>query len=259
MVTTSQKHAELKRLGKEAAKTIYDMLRLSDEILSDHEYVDQFGGEPKLIDMLEKDEFAHFGGDPSLSAMLRAFRANPKETTWKEYRFNVRAMIELAREQEDKGRREARKKQTTETLEAVAVVVADAARKHAGNVNKAVEVAERQARAVPGFRDIVPDLIRHAIQERIYDVRKNDNAQQRDSQFAESPPMAYCIGGTVLARIRGEQLEAIAAAEEKAATGHSFNARICRLLAGIVKPGQTVKQALSADELQKIMAEDASV
>lgn len=96
MVTTGQKHAELKRLGKEAAKSIYDMLRLADEILHDAEYVDQFGGEAELIDRFEAEEFAHFGGNPSLSAMLRAYRCNPKLATWKEYKFNIRAMIDLA-------------------------------------------------------------------------------------------------------------------------------------------------------------------
>ena len=96
MATTSQKHAELKKLSKQSQQNIYDMLRLTDEILNDAEYVDQFGGEADLIDHMEAAEFSHFGGNPSLSEMLRAYRANPQKKVWTEYRYNVRALIELS-------------------------------------------------------------------------------------------------------------------------------------------------------------------
>jgi len=94
--TTSQKHAQLKGLSRNTQQNIYEMLRLANEILQDHQYVDGLGGEGKLLDMLEKEEFSHFGGDPSLPAMLRAYRYSPQLETWREYRFNIRALIELA-------------------------------------------------------------------------------------------------------------------------------------------------------------------
>ena len=94
--TTSQKHAELKHLAASAAKSIYTMLKLACEIIADHDYVDQFGGEAAVIERMEADEFAHFGGSPSLPEMIRAFRANPSHETWAEYRFNVWALIELS-------------------------------------------------------------------------------------------------------------------------------------------------------------------
>ncbi len=94
--TTSQKHAELKKLSTQTRDNIYGMLRLANEILSDHEYVDQFGSEAELIEQMEKNEFSHFGGQPSLGAMLRAYRANPKKATWAEYDYNLRVMIDLA-------------------------------------------------------------------------------------------------------------------------------------------------------------------
>jgi len=103
MSTTDQKHAQLKKISQQHRKNIYDMLRLANEILSDHDYVDRFGGEADMIDMMEADEFAHFGGQPSLSAMLRAFRANPKKGTWQEYNFNLRVMIDLSEPQKDRG------------------------------------------------------------------------------------------------------------------------------------------------------------
>lgn len=102
MASTSQKHAELKKLSKQVKENIFDMLRLTDEILSDKKYVDEFVSESALIEMIEQQEFGHFGGNPSLSAMLRAFRANPKKATWQEYHFNIRAMIDLANPDEEK-------------------------------------------------------------------------------------------------------------------------------------------------------------
>jgi len=94
--TTTQKHAELKRLGKQSAQNIHAMLCLVNEILDDHKYVDGFGGEHQLVEIIERDEFAHFGGDPALVEMLMAYRKFPRESQWREYAFNIHAMIELA-------------------------------------------------------------------------------------------------------------------------------------------------------------------
>ena len=94
--TSSQKHAELKKLGKDARKNLFQMLSLASDILADPEYVDQFGGEGPLLDHLEETDFSHFGGRPSLASMLRAYRANPNENTWREYRHNIHALIDLA-------------------------------------------------------------------------------------------------------------------------------------------------------------------
>ena len=254
--TTSQKHAELKGLAKQSARNIWDMLRLAVEILADLEYIDKFGGEGPMLDLLEAEEFIHFGGDPSLTAMLRAYRANPQLAKWQEYRFNVRAMIELARAAECKNAREARKVDEQATLDQVQAVLAEVARKYAGNVGKAVETAESEVRKIKGFRDIAPQFIRHALQERIYDLRHEDNTKQRQSQFTEGSPYNYCLGGTVLARLKGEQLEELAASEEDAAKGHAFNARVCKALLAKVSNGKTVKQVLSEEQLQRIM--DAS-
>ena len=96
--STSQKRADLKALGKQARENIYAMLKLADEILKDQDYVDQFhGGEIEVMQQMEADEFVHFGGDPSLAAMLKAYRENPGEDVWQEYRYNIRAMIDLAK------------------------------------------------------------------------------------------------------------------------------------------------------------------
>jgi len=103
MRTTSQKHAALKKLSKQTQDNIFEMLTLANEILHDAEYVDQFGGEADVIDAMELSEFSHFGGQPSLPSMLRAFRANPKKSTWQEYNFNLRVMIDLAEPERERG------------------------------------------------------------------------------------------------------------------------------------------------------------
>lgn len=101
-MSTTKKRAELKRLSSSVQQNIYDMLKLTNEILSDGEYVDQFGGEAGAMDDMEQKEFSHFGGRPSLGSMLAAFRKNPDIKTWREYRFNIVAMIELANPREDR-------------------------------------------------------------------------------------------------------------------------------------------------------------
>lgn len=96
MTTTGQKHAKVKELAKRISTGIYEMLRLVDEILNDHEYLDSQGGEAAFMDSLAADEFCHFGGSPTVDQLIRAYRANPKRATWEEYRYNVWAMIDLA-------------------------------------------------------------------------------------------------------------------------------------------------------------------
>jgi len=100
-MTTKQKHTQLKNLAKDAKANLYEMIKLADQIVSDHEYIDEMGGEDVVLEMLEADEFSHFGGSPSLSQMLHAFRANPDLKTWKEYRFDIWRMIDLATPSKD--------------------------------------------------------------------------------------------------------------------------------------------------------------
>jgi len=95
-MTSSQKHAELKRLSKEIHTNIFQMARLASELLDDIEYVDSCGGEGALLDQLQQKEFSHFGGSPSVAQLVRAYRANGKEEAWRQRGFNVWAMIELA-------------------------------------------------------------------------------------------------------------------------------------------------------------------
>jgi len=96
-VTTTRKHATLKTLSKRAKENIHEMLRLTTEILEDLAYVDEYGGQNVLLDELEENEFGHFGGNPSLRAMLKAYRLNPDKAVWQEHNFNIRVMIDLTK------------------------------------------------------------------------------------------------------------------------------------------------------------------
>ena len=103
MKTSSQKHAQLKSLSKDAKSNLYQMIALADDLLQDHEYVDSLGGEGKFLEDLQDNEFSHFGGDPDVAEMLFAYRANREERVWKKYNYNIRALIEIA--QPDKSER----------------------------------------------------------------------------------------------------------------------------------------------------------
>ncbi len=93
--TTSQKHAELKQLGKTARDSLYRRLQLTDEILRDQEYVDQFGSEVKLMEIMEADEWSEFASRPGLAALLKIYRNHPEKEVWDEYRYDWAAIAEL--------------------------------------------------------------------------------------------------------------------------------------------------------------------
>lgn len=94
---SKQKRKELKKLARDHRSGLYQMLKLTDELLSDPAYIDEYGGEDALIEELEADEFAHFGGSPKLQQMVQAYRQNPKLATWDKYQHNIWAMIDLAK------------------------------------------------------------------------------------------------------------------------------------------------------------------
>lgn len=96
MNTTAEKRTQLRLLANQARTQLFDMLKLTHEILSDPEYLEEHGGEAALMSHLEATEFAHFGGKPTLANMLAAYRKNPEKSVWDEYRHNIVAMIDLA-------------------------------------------------------------------------------------------------------------------------------------------------------------------
>lgn len=248
MATSGQKRAELKRLAKAARDSLYRMLQIVDELLADVEYVDRFKGESQLIDDIEAKEFAHFGGSPSLAAMLRAYRANPKKFTWAKYNFNIAAMIELAAPPPEP-------KSKNSDPDAMNRIVAEAAAKYPSDINKAVVEAERRIR-----RDVASDelkkLVRHSIQERIYDWRHDQNerfkaAGEGNGKATEAEVYNYFIGGMVIGNVTGKMLSELAASEQEKANGHALNAAVCRKFAGVVPETKMLKRCVSAAELHE--------
>lgn len=96
-MTTKQKHTQLKNLAKDAKQNLYEMIKLAEQIISDHEYVDELGGEDVVLEMLQADEFSHFGTSFTVGSMIAAYRANPDLKTWKHYKFDIQAMIDLTK------------------------------------------------------------------------------------------------------------------------------------------------------------------
>lgn len=97
-LTTSQKHARLKALGKQGRDILYERLRLTDEILRDREYIDRvFGSEQRAIELFEMNEWSDFASRPGLGLLLKAYRMFPRKETWEEYRYDWGAIIELCR------------------------------------------------------------------------------------------------------------------------------------------------------------------
>jgi len=250
--TTSQKHAELKRLSKTVARNIYDMLRLADQVLQDNEYVDRFGGEPQLIEAMENDEFLHFGGNPSLSSMLRAYRANPVLKTWQEYRFNIRAMIDLAEPEP-----EPRRKQVDPA--SIPKIIADVASRFPQDITAAVNEAERRIKKIAG-KDETSALIRHSIQEQVYDVRHKENEKYKsDGKPASDDLYVYFIGGSTLGNLTGKMLAELADSEQQKAEGHALNAAICRRFSDVVPEDQMLKRIVSTEDLRQAFAEERRV
>lgn len=106
-LTASQKRAALRAMAVTIKTQLFDALKMANELLQDPDYADQFGGELGLIESMQQDEFAIFGGDPSLFDMLKAYRANPNKNVWAVNKYDIRAMIILTEgEPEEKERKE---------------------------------------------------------------------------------------------------------------------------------------------------------
>lgn len=154
----------------------------------------------------------------------------------------------------------------------VVAIAQDAAAKHGDDIDVAVEVAEAAIRALPSFKAIVAVLLHNAFRELIYDARHVANVQTRRNAGHYGGPgvvvtgastgikeiyrsvYEYNIAGTQLGLLKGGELTDIADSESAIASGHMFNAELCRRLAKIVPEGKTVKEAVSEQELDSLFA-----
>jgi hypothetical protein len=153
--------------------------------------------------------------------------------------------------------------------EDVLAIVRVAARKHANDIPKAIDQAERDVRRLPGFPGLVNALVRHAVQDLVYDLRSQDahtlknggdkSGRQKVSML--SPEVEQLcrslydcpMAGTTLGEIRGEELEDAAATERARADGHAINAHLLAGLRELVPHGKRVRDAVPEAKLRKLL------
>lgn len=129
----------------------------------------------------------------------------------------------------------------------------EASRKHANDIPKAIEEAERNIRALPEFREWAGSLITQAISDLVYAARHTDNQaiKRRNGSYggqAKVNPAAssevkrlyddlyqYRIGGRTLGDLKGSELKPIADHERSIAANHTLNALLLESL--IKEPG----------------------
>jgi hypothetical protein len=153
--------------------------------------------------------------------------------------------------------------------ESVLEVVAEAARKYASDIPKAVEEAEFMVRKLPEFSGLVRLLVRGAVQDLVYEARHQDNVRMRRAAGdyggpakvdAAAPGVVgaheslylYRIAGTTLGLIKGADLKGIAESERRVAEGHAFNAALCEALAALVPEDKRVEEAVLEKRLRGI-------
>lgn len=149
-------------------------------------------------------------------------------------------------------------------------VVEKAVEKHPTDIEAAVTQAERAVRKLDEFSELVDTLVRHAIQELVYDCRhhmnvatKNQNGEYDNPakvtsaassavQRAADSVYLFKIAGTILGDLTGKELPVVAANETAVASGHAFNAWICNKLSPLVPEDKRVRDAVSEKKLRSI-------
>jgi hypothetical protein len=141
------------------------------------------------------------------------------------------------------------------------------------DIAKATESVLKAAKRKAWFADLVDELLRRAVMTLIHATRHERNkeirkahgdysnaaemtegtraAREKVGQIARGV-MAYMIAGKTLGVMTGADLVATAGAESERASGHTFNAKLCRKLAKTVKGETMVKQKFSLAKLASL-------
>jgi hypothetical protein len=146
-------------------------------------------------------------------------------------------------------------------------LVEGVADRNPADIEAAVEEAVLAVRGLPEYPELVDGLVRHSVQQAVYDARHVSNVRiKRQSGYygkeakvvsgaSESvrevykSVYLYSIGATTLGRLRGEELPALAESERSVARGHEFNAELCAKLAGMVPKDRTVEETVPEKKL----------
>lgn len=152
-------------------------------------------------------------------------------------------------------------------------IVKKANQKYPHDVGKAIEWAKKYVRKLKDFGTLETMLVDNAIKDMVYEDRHTVNRRiKKDSggyyaptkvspggtetsnRIAESIYL-YRIAGTTIGRVKGCDLEEIAATEVAIGNGHLFNARLCRRLKKVVPKDKMVDEAVKETQLVRIFAE----
>ena len=153
--------------------------------------------------------------------------------------------------------------------------IREAVNKFPASVEDATNQAFDEVLGAPYYGTLRDHLIRKAIQEMIYAYRSKINKEVRKEaglygpspkvvigkvervQAAHASMYRYYLGGTVVARLSGLELDRVAESEKNVAQGHLFNSKLCVALREKVNDEQTVAQAMSDKTFKKIFEQIA--
>lgn len=150
-------------------------------------------------------------------------------------------------------------------------IVRRAAAKHRDDIDKAVDVADREWGKSDERAEWIDSMIRRELRTMIHEIRHQSNVSIRRESGAYGQPAkvslatgavarvatdvlrTYSICGVTLALITGKQLREFAKIEHDKAEGSAFNARLCERLTAFVTDDKTVGECLTAKKVTAIM------
>ncbi len=145
-----------------------------------------------------------------------------------------------------------------------------AIKKHPESVEDAVDCAERSIRSLDDFEGLVATLIRSCVQDLVYDARHRSNVRERQlgGDYGQQAKVSvgesgsvndayasmfrYFVGGTIIAKVSGADLDGLIESEMERSQGHLFNARLCRLLRKKTPDEKRVEEVLTDRQFARI-------
>ena len=160
--------------------------------------------------------------------------------------------------------------------ESILAAARHAVEQHPGDIQEAVDCAEKLIRALPEFRLQIDLFVRSSVQDLVYRSRSLSNAKVRMgcADHAGRPKVivghsqgvkdayaeyyGYFVAGKTLGNILGEELLPLADAEQGTGEGFLYRARLLRLLSPLVAKGKTVRQCVRGPRIASVFAEAES-
>lgn len=154
--------------------------------------------------------------------------------------------------------------------QSVLEIVATCTRNNLGDINTAVDEAVEAIKQLPGYKQLVEDLLRRGVCDLVYEMRHKDNRRlknalgrypsQKDSKIAFSENVAaahrsvfdHCIDGRTLGSLYGRDIPDLIDTIGKRIRGERFNINILLWLKNKVPMDKTVREAISEERLARV-------